>query len=102
MIFFSGMNQRGIRWKRLYPILQLLGKDGKGGNAGRVRLKTVHLPTKQRAISTTVEYFFWREGKHSTRGLSWVSFFSPVRVKVHGKVGCIIRTPEKIHLEGFL
>lgn len=49
-----------------------------------------------------VECFLWEEGKHSSRGLSWVSLCRPVRAPVHGKVGCTARAPEKTHLEGFL
>lgn len=68
MIFFSAMSQREIWLKRLYPILKLLGKDGKGAKVGRVRMKAIRLTSKQRTSSTIAKYFLWREGKHSTRG----------------------------------
>lgn len=61
MIFFSGMSQREIQLKRLYPVLRLLEQDRQGTNVGRVRIKIVCLATKQRISSTIFEYFLWRE-----------------------------------------
>lgn len=42
--------------------------------------------------------FAEKEGSASG-SLPWVNFCCPAMVQVHGEVSCIIRAPEKIHLE---